>query len=219
MGHCRSSAPKNPPAAGLDGRPYQPTVALNSLNCAEAIHATEPPQQKPVRGKALVGKALLFGPVEGRGNVAHDLNIGRRLDDLLDRLEVLQRGWIPGAMEEGGGDSDIAELGQASANIADIFMHPENLGHHDDDGIAALGIWPRDIGGQGRFRMGEGLFAGDQADTVGDDRLSLRRQGGHGETGKEQTGDPTPGQVKVLWLRAFGAGEGNHGSILRKSRL
>ena len=77
-------------------------------------------------------------------------------------------------MEEGRGDSHIAQLGQTSANIADIFMHTENLGHHNDHRIAALGIGPRDIGGQGRFEVREGLFAGDQADTIGGDRLGLR---------------------------------------------
>ena len=56
---------------------------------------------------------------------------------IVDKGYVLQRGRIPGAMEEGGGDGHIAELGQAAANIADIFMHPENLGHDNNHRI-----WP-----------------------------------------------------------------------------
>jgi hypothetical protein len=94
-------------------------------------------------------------------------------DDLHDRGHIGDGRRIGDAHEEGRGDGDVAQLGQATADVLDIVVNAEDLGGDDDGGELAARLGPGEIGRQGEIRRREADRLDDQAGLVGMDRFGL----------------------------------------------
>jgi hypothetical protein len=156
-------------------------------------HTTAPPQQKPV--------------IPIRSPFAKTRPFSQ--PDLLD---VGQGGQIDsGAIEEVRRDRDVAEPGEAAADVLDIVVDPENLVDDDDRGVATRRGGAGDIGRQRlRRAVGDQLLLDAQPFGGSDDRSRLGRHGRERVAGEEQAGGGAAGEVEILGLGPFGAGEMVH---------
>ena len=139
-------------------------------------------------GDALaVEEGLLARPGERAAHVAHHLLVMGGTHQRLDALEVLRRGERVArvvAEEELRRGGDVAQLGEAAADVLDVRVDAEHLVDHDHERVAALARRTGHVQGQS---LGAGAqFVDDQAGLVGVDRLGLRRQGVGGVARGEQ---------------------------------
>src|SRR5690606_10991343 len=115
-------------------------LQLRLVGGIEPDHAAAPAEAgdaEPAR-VALAGR---LGPGDGRVDVLHHLPVRHLGDDLADdRGAVGQLGHVALAGIELGRDGQVAELGEAAADILDVLVNAEDLLHHHDSGEgAALG--------------------------------------------------------------------------------
>src|SRR5215467_8696801 len=74
------------------------------------------------------------GPRHGGVEVRPNLAFGHPCDNLHDLLDVAETSDVALASVKRRGNCEIAGLGEASANIFDVFMHAENFVHDEYSG-------------------------------------------------------------------------------------
>jgi hypothetical protein len=105
------------------------------------------------------------------------LKVGHLAENLLVQLldrRIRVRVALP--LEEVGRDRKIAKLGEAPADIGDMFVHAERLVNHDDHGQMRLALRLCPISGHQRIARLDADFARLEAFAVRMDRLR-----GHGQ--------------------------------------
>jgi hypothetical protein len=114
------------------------------------------------------------------------LAVGHLGNDRADGADVGKRGDVALTHVELGGDGEMAELGEAPADVADVLVDAEDLLHHEHhrEGTAGRRLGP--VGGDHPVGDRDLHLAGDEAVGGGGDRLGAHRLDGEGEPGGER---------------------------------
>ncbi len=164
--------------AGTD----QPPIPRDSGLHRRAVCAVQPgdaPTPAKARDRELAGVGTLrLGPRGGGIEVTHHLRIGHLGDHLGDQLgDLAIRAGITLAHEQLRRDREVARLRKAPRDVGDVFMHAEDLAHHQHHRCVGLARRRRAIRRHLEVAHRDRHLAGDEAGAVGlDRRLRDNRQ-------------------------------------------
>ena len=158
-----------------------PGCARFDLGIVGRVHPCDASAPAEAGDCEFVDVALLRGGRvgDGRIEIRHHLRIGNLGNNFRDDLIHLELRDIALSRVHFGRDGEVAELGEAPADVFDVLVHAEDFLHNKHDRkLLALG-GHRAIGRNRTVLGWDSYFTGNQSVSVGGD--GFRARGAHGE--------------------------------------
>lgn len=138
----------------------------------------------------------LLGPAHGGVQVGHHLRVGDfRNDAGHDLADVGHLRDVAFAGVQGGGDGEVAALGEPAADVLDVLVDAEYLLHDQHDRVLPARRGPGVAAGDVAVSCGYLYLARLQAVRVRVDRLGRDRLHGQGEPRRQRRLDRLPDEL------------------------